>query len=114
MIYFKNTAGDVFAYETQEDREQFGSPELVAMTPEETGAHLNPKPTYKQALELLNSSYHLDVEKFNRAFALAYLSDGPPQESKQAAIRAQYEARKTQHASDVAALKVEYGIGGGV
>jgi hypothetical protein len=114
MIYFKNAAGEVYSYESLEDRDLFGPSDLVEMTTPEVDAHLNPKPTYQQALALLNSAYQLDVEKFNRAFALAYLSDGPPQESKQAAIRAQYEVRKTQHASDAEALKVEYGIGGGV
>lgn len=78
-----------------------GMPEWVARQP----------PSYQQALSALNATYQIDVEKFNRAFAIAYLSDGPSQESKQAAIRTQYEARKVQHAADSAALKVQYGIG---
>jgi hypothetical protein len=42
MLYFKNTAGEVFAYDTQAEREQFGAADLVAMTPAEIDAHLNP------------------------------------------------------------------------
>jgi hypothetical protein len=114
MIYFKNAAGEVYSYESLEDRDLFGPSDLVEMTQPEVGAHLNPQPDYQQALASLNSSYQMDVDKFNRAFAIAALSDGPPQESKQAAIRTQYEARKAQYTSDVAALKVQYGIGGGV
>lgn len=42
MIYFKNRNGEVFAYETQSEREAFGAVDLVAMTQEEIEAHLNP------------------------------------------------------------------------
>ena len=45
MIYFKHSmTGEVFAYETQDERDQFGSDQLVEMTPEEVQAHLNPAP----------------------------------------------------------------------
>jgi len=44
MLYFKNAAGDVFAYDTEAEREQFGAVDLVAMTPAEIDAHLNPPP----------------------------------------------------------------------
>lgn len=40
MIYFKNANGEVFANETQSERESFGAPELVEMTPEEVIEHL--------------------------------------------------------------------------
>lgn len=69
-----------------------------------------PAPTYHSELAALNAEYQADVDKFNRSFAVAYLSDGPSQETKQATIRAQYEVRKTQHAENVAALKTRYGI----
>ncbi|MBO2926639.1 hypothetical protein [Metapseudomonas otitidis] len=69
-----------------------------------------PGPDYQQELSALNAAYQADVDKFNRSFAIAYLSDGPSQESKQAAIRAQYEVRKTQHANDVIDLKIKYGV----
>lgn len=69
-----------------------------------------PPKTYQSELNELNYAYQLEVDKFNRAFAVAYLSDGPSQESKQAAIRAQYEVRKTQHANDVIDLKIKYGV----
>ena len=43
MIYYKHPAtGEVFAYETEAEREQFGPAELVLMTPEQVQAHLNP------------------------------------------------------------------------
>lgn len=48
MIYFKNASGDVFAYETQEDRDQYGAPDLVAMTPGEVAAHFYPVMTDEQ------------------------------------------------------------------
>jgi hypothetical protein len=65
---------------------------------------------YKQALDSLNSAYQADVAKFNNAFALALLSDGPSEATKIAAIRPQYEARRTKHTADLAALKTQYGV----
>jgi len=42
MIYFKHpTTGEVFAYETQYERDQFGGDQLVEMTPEEVQAHVS-------------------------------------------------------------------------
>ena len=42
MKYYKNTNGEVYAYETEEERQEWGLPELAEMTPEEVEAHLNP------------------------------------------------------------------------
>lgn len=44
MIYFKNHVGEVFAYETEAEREQFGAGDLVPMTEPEVQAHLNRPP----------------------------------------------------------------------
>lgn len=51
MIYYKSKTGGVFAYETEKERNQFGSSDLVAMTPEEVGAHRNPVPTTEQLVD---------------------------------------------------------------
>lgn len=48
MIYFKNRNGEVLAYETQSERDQFGGVDLVVMTNEEILANLNPAPTAEQ------------------------------------------------------------------
>ena len=48
MIYYKSKIGEVFAYETEEDRKQFGSSDLKLMTEEEVHSHLNPIPTAEQ------------------------------------------------------------------
>src|SRR5690606_2865876 len=66
--------------------------------------------TYKQALDILNGTYQADVSKLNNAFALTLLADGPSEATKMATIRSQYETRKTQHAANIAALKIEYGV----
>lgn len=43
MIYYKHQETcEVFAYDTEEDRQQFGVPELVKMTQEEIEAHISP------------------------------------------------------------------------
>lgn len=41
MLYFKNPTGEVFAYESKEDRALFGPESLIAMTDSEAIAHLN-------------------------------------------------------------------------
>lgn len=43
MKYYKHPeTGEVFAYETAQERQEWGAPELVEMTPEEIDAHLLP------------------------------------------------------------------------
>lgn len=49
MIYFKNqSTGEVFAYETTNERDKYGASDLVEMTADEINAHLNPTPTTEQ------------------------------------------------------------------
>ncbi len=104
------------SYAVRNDRQGFravGAPEDVLpgeFFSEEPIEIRPPAPTYQSELAALNAEYQADVDKFNRSFAVAYLSDGLSQETKQATIRAQYEVRKTQHAENVAALKTRYGI----
>lgn len=48
MIYYKSKTGEVYAYETEEERQEWGAPDLVSMTTGEVDAHLNPVPTTEQ------------------------------------------------------------------
>ncbi len=49
MIYYKHKLNnDIYAYETEAERNEYGTTELVKMTPAEIDAHLNPKPTTEQ------------------------------------------------------------------
>lgn len=48
MMYFKDSSGHVFAYETQGERDQYGADDLVAMTTGEVAAHLYPVMTEEQ------------------------------------------------------------------
>ena len=48
MKYYKNTHGEVYAYETEAERNEWGAPELVKMTEAEIDAHLTPVPTPEQ------------------------------------------------------------------
>ena len=43
MKYYKDpNTGQVFAYENEQERQEWGSPDLVEMTPAEVDAHLSP------------------------------------------------------------------------
>lgn len=42
MIYYKNTNGEVFAYNNEHERQEWGAPELIEMTQAEIDVHLNP------------------------------------------------------------------------
>lgn len=44
MLHYKTPAGDVFAYATVAEREQFGAPDLVALTEAEVAALTAPPP----------------------------------------------------------------------
>lgn len=74
MNYFKNTNGDVFAYETQEDRDHFGAADLVLMTTEEVAAHINPPqlpPTRDEVESDRLTAYAHPVTGSDRYFAEA-------------------------------------------
>lgn len=110
MKYFIDPPIGVRAFESDGSQDFLITPEMREMSPEEVVAHLNPQITYKKALDILNLTYQADVAKLNNAFALTLLADGPSEASKMAAIRSQYDARKTQHVANIAALKIEYGV----
>lgn len=65
MNYFKNPkTGEIYGYESQEDREQWGSPDLVPMTQEEIDTHLSPpSPTPQQIIETMHQGIqaHMDA-----------------------------------------------------
>lgn len=59
MMYYRNPeTGEVFAYDSDKERETYGAPELVRMSDAQVQAHLNPPPSPEQV----------------RAEALAYLA----------------------------------------
>ena len=51
MIYYKSRTGEVFAYESEQECQEWGAPDLVAMTAGDVGEHLNPTPTTEQLAE---------------------------------------------------------------
>lgn len=42
MKYYKNADGEVFAFNNEAERQEWGAPDLVEMTPEEIDEHLTP------------------------------------------------------------------------
>ena len=56
MIYYKSKTGEVYAHKTEAERQEWGAPDLVAMTPTEVDAHLNPKPTTEQLANTARST----------------------------------------------------------
>lgn len=78
MKYYKHSeTGEVFAYESEQERQEWGAPELVEMTPEEIDAHINPPVTVEQA----KARKHAEI---NAAFsdAATALTDGYPDAEK--------------------------------
>jgi len=63
MIYYKNTNGEVFAYETEQECEQYGGADLVAMTNEEIHAHLNPTPAPEQLTVMERAWRNAELER---------------------------------------------------
>lgn len=78
MNYYKNhKTGEVYAYETEKERHEWGAPDLVAMTPEEVDAHLNPTSTTEQLAgaaraerDRLIESVRWRIERHNDELAL--------------------------------------------
>ena len=84
MKYYKHTeSGEVYAYETEAERQEWGAPGLIAMTTKEVDAHLNPPPTAEQLADTaraerdrLIESVRWRIERHNDELAL----DGEPTE----------------------------------
>lgn len=112
MKYFYDPKYDgIRAFESDGSQDHLITTDMRELSQVEINNHLNPSPSYQSELASLNRAYQADVESLKQAFSLAYLADGPSQDAKQSAIRAQYEARKTLHAANVSALKAQYGAG---
>lgn len=72
MLYFKSPAGEVFAYESKEDRALFGSEGLIAMTDSEAIAHLNatsPPPSRERIEAIRLRAYADPLTGSDRLFA---------------------------------------------
>lgn len=68
-----------------------------------------PEPTYREAAAELNAAYQADIDALQRAYGVAGMAGGPTQASKQAAITAQFAARKAKYLADNNALRAQYG-----
>lgn len=67
LIYFKHPdTGEVFAYETEAERQSFGAPELVAMTAAEIEAHRNPPPDPSQLQAAFVAAIQRRLDDFAR------------------------------------------------
>lgn len=62
----------------------------------------------KSALATLSSVYQDDIEKLNRAWLAAAVNDGVNETAKKDVVLAQINTRKTQYASDRAAIIAQY------
>ncbi|MEI9625782.1 tail assembly chaperone [Phytobacter diazotrophicus] len=64
----------------------------------------------KIALQNLTIQYQADIESLNRAWLAAAVADGTTESSKKSAVVSQIAARKTQYASDRAAVIAQYPV----
>lgn len=74
MIYFKHPmTSEVFAFETLDEREEFGAPELIEMDDEETAQHLAgpPAPSAHEQIEALERQHMLP--RATREFMLTFM-----------------------------------------
>ncbi|MFP8697872.1 tail fiber assembly protein [Enterobacter asburiae] len=62
----------------------------------------------KAALAALSSAYQDDIEKLNRAWLAAAVNDGVNETAKKDVVLAQINTRKTQYATDRAAIIAQY------
>ena len=62
----------------------------------------------KSALATLSRSYQDDIEKLNRAWLAAAVNDGVNETEKKDVVLTQINTRKTQYASDRAAIIAQY------
>jgi len=67
-------------------------------------------PSYQDVLAELSADYNADIDALDRAFATATLIGGAAMDTKHAAIREQFNVRKTTYLADYSALRAKYGV----
>lgn len=65
---------------------------------------------YQAELKSLASVYSSDITNLSDQYAKAALIDGVNEDTKKAAIYAEYQARKVTYQNALSALKVKYGV----
>lgn len=86
MIYFKSPTGEVFAYETREDRVSYGAKNLVEMSVSEVEEHLSPsqKGLSREQVEVLRLVAYADPltgsDRFFVEAARLQAADAPAEE----------------------------------
>jgi hypothetical protein len=63
---------------------------------------------YEKQLSMLSNTYQDDIEKLNRAWLAAAVNDGVNETTKKDAVLVQINARKSQYATDRAAIIAQY------
>ena len=85
MKYYKHKeTGEVYAYENEAERKEWGAPDLVEMTKKEIDEHLNPTPTPEQLADTaraerdrLIESVRWRIERHNDELALGIVPTEP-------------------------------------
>ncbi len=87
--------------------------DLTELTEDEYNDAITPSTTEQMQAELVavNASYSSDIKELSEAYANAALFDGDNQSTKQTSIAAQAADRKTQYATDKAAVIAKYTTG---
>lgn len=109
MEYFKDADGKIYAFDSDQVAQGYADG-LTPLTEQELYDILNPPSTYQKELAEINARWQKKVDGYNRAFAVAALSDGPTEESKKLDIRAEYELARSKNTSERSALKAKYGM----
>lgn len=65
---------------------------------------------YQDEIKILAAAYNDDIINLSDQYAKAALIDGVNENTKKAAIYAEYQARKVTYQADLAALKMKYGV----
>lgn len=65
---------------------------------------------YKAAYAARAAAYKYETNALSEAYAMAALTDGPNQVTKQESVHARYIAAQAQYVSDIAAIKTQYGV----
>lgn len=65
---------------------------------------------YSEALAQLSAQYQQDTQILSSAYSLSSLTDGATQVAKQTSLQSQFASLKTQFASNLAAIKTQYGV----
>lgn len=107
MKTYKKLDGSLWAFEANGSQDHLITNEMILLSDQEIEQIKNRLPSKEQRITTLQDTYELDLEKLNRAWLSALISDGVGEIARQEIIKKQMEDIAEQLDIDILSIIME-------